>query len=210
MTHRRPPRPEPSSDADLAAAVQSGDAAAFDALATRHRGLVRATSRRYFIVGGDRDDLEQEALIGLYKAARDFRADHHVAFRSFAELCVNRQVMTAIKAANRKKHQPLNRSRSLTAPTVDGHDDDGHELAVPDPSADPLAQLLSVEEATAAHKAIGAALSPLEADVLRRFVAGASYEAIADEVGRHAKAVDNALQRVKRKLAPQLAAKLVA
>ncbi len=210
MTHRRHHHgSQPTSDLDLVAAVQAGEAEAFDALAARHRGLVRSPGRRYFIMGGDRDDLEQEALIGLYKAARDFRPERQVGFRAFAELCVNRQVMTAIKAANRKKHHALNRSRTLTPTAVDG-DDETHELAVSDPTADPLVQILSVEEATDTRRTIGEVLSPLEADVLRRFVAGASYETIAEEVGRHPKAVDNALQRVKRKLAPQLAAKLVA
>jgi len=208
MSHRHRPVSDRASDPELAAAVQAGDPAAFDLLATRHRAIVRSPGRRYFLIGGDRDDVEQEALIGLYKAARDFQPDRQVAFRTFAELCINRQVVTAIKTANRKKHQPLNRSTSITPPTVDG--EEGREVTVADPDADPLAQLVRAEATAATQQTIGEVLSPLEADVLRRFVAGASYETIAAEVGRHTKAVDNALQRVKRKLAPELAARLVA
>ena len=210
MPTRRRPLPDQATDPELVEAAQQGDTLAFDRLVERHRGLVRYRARSFFLVGADRDDLEHEALIGFYKAVRDFRPELEASFRSFAELCINRQLITAIKAATRKKHQPLNRSRPLTGPADPTDDPDERELAVSDPDADPLVQLVIAEDLTATRQVLDEHLSPLEVDVLTRYVAGASYETIAEEVGRHAKAVDNALQRVKRKLAPQLAPRLVA
>jgi RNA polymerase sporulation-specific sigma factor len=210
MTTRRRTPTDDASDVELVAAVQAGDGAAFDRLVARHKGFLRSRGRGYFLMGGDREDLEQEALIGFYKAARDFQPARQVSFRAFAELCITRQMITAIKAANRKKHQPLNHSRSLTIAVDDDPDGEVREIAVPDVDADPLFQVVAAEETSATRQVLHETLSPLEVDVLTRYVAGASYETIAEEVGRHAKAVDNALQRVKRKLGPQLAPLLVA
>ncbi len=201
--------PITATDLELVAAAQAGDADAFDRLVDRYRRFVRSRSRGYFIVGGDRQDLEQEALIGFYKSVRDFNPDLQASFRAFAELCVNRQVITAIKTANRKKHQPLNQSVSFSAPRpgadTDDHDDD--VPAVADPQADPADQLVALEQIAGTHDALLSSLSPLEIEVLTGYVAGHSYERIAEDLDRHTKAVDNAIQRIKRKLATHLTAR---
>ncbi|HEX2577923.1 MAG TPA: RNA polymerase sporulation sigma factor SigH [Aquihabitans sp.] len=196
-----------ATDLELVDAAQAGDAEAFDVLVERYRRFVRSRSRGYFLIGGDRDDLEQEALIGFYKSVRDFRPELQASFRSFAELCINRQLITAIKTATRKKHVPLNQSISFSAPRGDDGDDrsDDDVLLAIDPQSDPLEQLVAREDVAATHAVLAANLSELEVEVLTRYVAGASYDTIAEEVGRHVKAVDNALQRVKRKLAQHLA-----
>lgn len=198
-----------ATDLDLVAAAQAGDADAFDRLVDRYRRFVRSRSRGYFIVGGDRQDLEQEALIGFYKSVRDFNPDLQASFRAFAELCVNRQVITAIKTANRKKHQPLNQSVSFSAPRpgadADDHDDDVPVVA--DPQSDPAEQLVALEQIADTHHALLSTLSPLEIEVLTGYVEGRSYEQIAHDLGRHSKAVDNAIQRIKRKLSTHLTAR---
>lgn len=189
-----------ASDLELVAAAQAGDPDAFDALVDRYRRFVRFRSRGYFLMGGDRDDLEQEALIGFYKAVRDFDPELRAAFRSFAELCITRQIITAVKAATRKKHVPLNDSVSFSAPREDDDRPGDDRFVVDDRQAGPLEQLVAGDDLASTHQALTAALSPLELDVLTRFVDGASYEVIAADLGRHAKAVDNALQRIKRKV----------
>lgn len=193
-------------DAELARLFQEGSSAALDVLMVRYRRFARSRSRSYFLVGGDADDLEQEALIGLYKAVRDYRPDHEVAFRPFAELCITRQLLSAIKTANRHKHQPLN--TSVTLHGRDAGEDDSHALEdrLPGPAAtdDPAERLLGDEQVAALAAAVDADLSELEVDVLGLYVAGRSYEEIAAHVGRHAKSVDNAVQRIKRKLGRSL------
>jgi RNA polymerase sporulation-specific sigma factor len=195
-----------ASDLDLVAAAQVGNADAFDVLVERYRRFVRSRSRGYFLMGGDREDLEQEALIGFYKAVRDFRTEHQASFRGFAELCINRQLITAIKTATRKKHQPLNQSVSFSAKRADDGEErsDDDLMYAADLLSDPAEQLVANEDVATTHAALADSLSPLEVEVLTRYVAGASYEVIAEEVGRHVKAVDNALQRVKRKLSQHL------
>lgn len=196
-----------ASDLELVAAVQGGDPAAFDRLVDRYQRFVRSRTRGYFIVGGDREDLEQEALIGFYKSVRDFKPELQASFRAFAELCINRQIITAIKAATRKKHEPLNQAVSFWAPRP-GHDGEDHEDEIPaaaDATADPAEQLVALERLTTTHAALAGSLSPLEVEVLTHYLDGRSYDLIAVAVGRHAKAVDNALQRVKRKLTQHLA-----
>lgn len=195
-----------ATDLELVAAAQAGDPDAFDLLVERYRRFVRSRSRGYFLVGGDRDDLEQEALIGFYKSVRDFRPELQASFRSFAELCINRQLITAIKTATRKKHVPLNQSISFSATRSEDDDRSDEDLLVAfDPQSDPLEQLVAQEDVSATHAVLAANLSELEVEVLTRYVNGASYEVIAADVGRHVKAVDNALQRVKRKLTIHLA-----
>lgn len=193
-------------DADLARLFQEGDADALDVLLTRYRRFARSRSRSYFLMGGDAEDLEQEALIGLYKAVRDYRPEHEVAFRPFAELCITRQLLSAIKTANRQKHQPLNTSVSIHGSR---DDDEGHSLEerLPAPSAteDPLERLVGDEQVEALARSMASDLSELETRVLKLYVAGRSYVEIAEEVGRHAKSVDNAVQRIKRKLGRSLA-----
>ncbi len=203
----RTPLAATTPDLELVAAAQAGNADAFDVLVDRYRRFVRSRSRGYFLVGGDRDDLEQEALIGFYKAVRDFNPDLQASFRGFAELCINRQLITAIKTATRKKHHPLNQSVSFSASRSDDGDErsDDDLIIAAELLSDPAEQLVAQEQVDATHAALAASLSPLEVEVLTRYVGGASYEAIAADVGRHVKAVDNALQRVKRKLAQHLA-----
>lgn len=190
-------------DLDLVALYQEGRPDALDVLLTRYRRFARSRARRYYLVGGEADDLEQEALIGLCKAARDFRPDHEVAFRPFAQMCITRQILSAIKAANRKKHQPLSASV-----TIHGDADDGSaledRLCDPTFADDPAEQVVGDERVRALAVAVDEELSALECAVLPLFVAGRSYVDIAERVGRHPKAVDNAVQRIRRKLGRSL------
>jgi RNA polymerase sporulation-specific sigma factor len=189
-------------DEDLAARYQQGDLDALNVLLERYRRFARAKARSYFLVGADSDDIEQEGMIGLYKAARDFRADRLSSFRAFAELCITRQVITAIKAATRQKHQPLNQYVSISG--VRGGDDPG-ERSVEDllddhRIADPADEVVSRERMASMRRSMAEMLSGLEVDVLRLYVQGKSYQEIGDRLGRHVKSIDNALQRIKRKL----------
>jgi RNA polymerase sporulation-specific sigma factor len=190
------------ADAALAARFQAGDRAALEVLVDRYRRFARAKSRGYFLVGGDADDIEQEALIGLYKAARDFRPEHLASFRAFAELCITRQIITAIKMATRQKHQPLNQYVSISG--VRGGDDPGErtveDLCFAHHGADPADHVVSGERMSAMRDSMAEVLSGLEVDVLRLYVEGRSYQEIGEQLGRHAKSIDNALQRIKRKL----------
>lgn len=204
MTARSIRRSSSATDLELVADAQAGEQWAFGALVDRYRRFVRGRSRGYFLRGGDGDDLEQEALIGFYKSVRDFDPDMAASFRSFADLCINRQLITAIKAANRQKHVPLNHSVSISTTHTDDEDEDrGHAetLISVDPDADPLHQLVAREELAGTHAVLAGVLSPFEVEVLTRYVNGASYESIAAHLGRQVKAVDNALQRIKRKMA---------
>lgn len=190
------------SDEELADRYQSGDAAALEALIGRYRRFARAKTRTYFLVGADADDVEQEGMIGLYKAARDYRADRQSSFRAFAELCVTRQVISAIKAATRQKHQPLNRYVSISG--VRGSDDPAEgaveEMLDDHRACDPADEIVSQEQIAAIRRSMAENLSSLEVEVLRLYVAGKSYNEIGTHLGRHVKSIDNALQRIKRKL----------
>ena len=196
------------ADDALAARAQEGDAAALETLLDRYRRFARARSRGYFLVGGDAEDLEQEALIGLYKAVRDFRPEHQASFRAFAELCMTRQIITAIKTATRRKHQPLNQYVSLSAPRRedDGEDRQADDFLEDHRAADPADAVLSAERLASMRSSMVALLSGLEVDVLRLYVEGKSYQEIGEHLGRHVKSIDNALQRIKRKLEAHLAA----
>jgi RNA polymerase sporulation-specific sigma factor len=190
------------SDEDLAIRYQAGDAAALEVLIVRYRRFARAKSRTYFLVGADADDVEQEGMIGLYKAARDFRTDRQSSFRAFAELCVTRQVISAIKSATRQKHLPLNRYVSISG--VRGSDDPSEgaveELLDDHRAADPADEVVSQEQIRAIRRSMAENLSTLEVEVLRLYVEGKSYSEIGVHLGRHVKSIDNALQRIKRKL----------
>jgi len=204
----RPPRLDAAalarlSDTELVARSQRGCAPSLDALLGRYRRFARAKSRGYFLVGADRDDVEQEAMIGLFKAARDFRPEHEVSFRAFAELCITRQIITAIKAAGRRKHQALNQYVSISAGAPD--DDEaqrrGDELLQQrGATVDPADGLVADERLRALRQRMAEVLSRFEVDVLSLYVEGRSYQEIGDHLDRHAKSVDNALQRIKRKL----------
>ena len=183
--------------------ARNGNNAALDALIRRYTTFVRLKASSYFLAGGDSEDLVQEGLIGLYKAVRDFRADKETSFRSFAELCVTRQIITAIKTATRFKHSPLNTYVSFSH-TPAGQDSDSECTlgdALPGPSVDdPSVCVISTEELQSLVFTLGSGLSQLEADALRLYLEGASYEQMAEELGCDTKTIDNALQRVKRKI----------
>ncbi len=187
-------------DEELVARFQGGDPDALEVLIGRYRRFARSKARTYFLAGADDDDVEQEGMIGLFKAARDYRFDRQASFRAFAEVCVTRQVITAIKAATRHKHQPLNRSVSISAAGDEGGDTALEGLLDDHHTRDPADEVISAEGADALRRSMAEMLSDLEVDVLRLYVDGKSYEQIALGLGRHAKAVDNALQRIKRKL----------
>ncbi|MGI8663147.1 MAG: RNA polymerase sporulation sigma factor SigH [Acidimicrobiales bacterium] len=190
------------ADVELAARFQAGDIASLEALLDRYRRFARAKSRGYFLVGGDADDIEQEALIGLYKAVRDFRPEHLASFRAFAELCITRQIITAIKTATRHKHQPLNQYVSISG--VRGGDEPGERsvevLLHAHHGSDPADDVVSGERMSSMRASMAEMLSSLEVDVLRLYVEGKSYQEIGEQLGRHVKSIDNALQRIKRKL----------
>ncbi len=195
-------------DEDLAIAFQGGDVTALNALLERYRGFARAKARGYFLIGADSDDIEQEGLIGLYKAARDFRTDREASFRAFAELCITRQIITAIKTATRQKHQPLNSYVSLSSSRGGDDDDSGRTVEESLESVqvnDPADVVISQESFSKMRRGMLEQLSSLEVEVLQLYVSGKTYQEIAGELGRHVKSIDNALQRIKRKLDAQLA-----
>jgi RNA polymerase sporulation-specific sigma factor len=192
-----------NDDLRLVIRARNGDNAALDALIRRYTGFVRLKASSYFIAGGESDDLIQEGLIGLYKAVRDFRTDKDTSFRSFAELCITRQIITAIKAATRFKHQPLNGyvSFSQTPAGQDSESDCTLGDALPGPSVDePPIVVISSEELQSLVFTLGTGLSHLEAEALRLYLEGSSYEDMSVELGCDTKTIDNALQRVKRKV----------
>src|SRR4249920_778802 len=190
-------------DLQLVLKARNGDSVAMDALIRRYTGFVRLKASSYFLAGGDNDDLLQEGLVGLYKAVRDFRTDKETSFRSFAELCVTRQIITAIKTATRFKHAPLNTyvSFSHTPAGQDGESDCTLGDALPGPSVDdPSTCVISTEELQSLVFTLGTGLSQLEADALKLYLEGESYEEMAERLGCDTKTIDNALQRVKRKV----------
>jgi RNA polymerase sporulation-specific sigma factor len=191
-----------TSDESLARFAQQGNQHATRLLLERYRNVVRAKARGYFLVGGDIEDVEQEGLIGLYKAIRDYRPDREASFRAFADLCIGRQIMTAIKTATRQKHRPLNAYVSISTPQrrPDGEDERFEEV-VDDPGArDPADQVVAAQGLNDMQRTMAAMLSGLEVQVLHLYVEGRSYQEIGERLGRHAKSIDNALQRIKRKL----------
>jgi len=201
------------TDDELAVQAQQGDRLAQQTLIERYRRFARAKGRGYFLVGGDSDDIEQEALIGLYKAIRDYLPERQASFRAFAELCITRQIITAIKTATRQKHQPLNQYVSISGsrPTDDQQSDRVVEDLLDDsPSSDPADQVVSGERLDNLRGAMAEMLSGLEVDVLRLYVEGKSYQEIGEVLGRHVKSIDNALQRIKRKVDTHLAGEAAA
>jgi RNA polymerase sporulation-specific sigma factor len=190
-------------DLQLVIKARNGDTAAMDTLIRRYTGFVRLKSSSYFLAGGDSEDLIQEGLIGLYKAVRDFRSDKETSFRSFAELCITRQIITAIKTATRFKHAPLNTYVSFSQ-TPAGQESEGDCTlgdALPGPSVDePPIMVISTEELQSLVFCLGTGLSQLESDALRLYLEGSSYEEMAERLEVDTKTIDNALQRVKRKI----------
>ncbi|HEX2028364.1 MAG TPA: RNA polymerase sporulation sigma factor SigH [Nitriliruptorales bacterium] len=203
----RSPAPTSASDDDeLVARARNGDELALRQLLERYRRFARAKAHSYFLVGGDREDIVQEGLIGLYKAIRDYVPDHPSSFRSFAELCITRQILTAIKTATRQKHVPLNSYISFERPhsANRGEARTIADLVAVEDDADPLRIVIASDEVRRLQAAFSELLSGLESEVLELYVEGRSYQEIAEVLGRHVKSVDNALQRVKRKLEQHL------
>src|SRR6478752_1205948 len=194
-------------DLQLVMRARNGDGSALDALIRRYTGFVRLKASSYFLAGGDSEDLIQEGLIGLYKAVRDFRADKETSFRSFAELCVTRQIITAVKTATRNKHTPLNQYVSFSSSPAGASGDNEptlDEMLPGSPVHDPVNQVISSEELRALVACISTALSELESRVLALYLDGHSYEEVGRRIGCDCKTVDNALQRVKRKVGHHL------
>ncbi|HBF40040.1 MAG TPA: RNA polymerase sporulation sigma factor SigH [Firmicutes bacterium] len=188
-------------DETIVEAAREGDDAAQEYLINKYKNFVRAKARSYFLIGADREDIIQEGMIGLYKAIRDFRNDKLASFRAFAELCITRQIITAIKTATRQKHIPLNSYVSLNKPIYDEESDrtlldvlSGNKVT------DPEELVISREEFVDIEHKMGEFLSDLEWKVLMSYLDGHSYQEIAKDLRRHVKSIDNALQRVKRKL----------
>jgi len=186
-------------DENLVGRVHDGDDVAVAVLITRYRPLVRSRARAFFLNGGDHDDLVQEGMLGLFKAMRDFDLSREMSFRGFAEVCVNRQIISAVKASTRFKHRPLNGYVSLSEPTDSTGNSIVDRFAAPG-LQDPADVLVSSERMQALREHLGTSLSRFEAEVLHLHLSGASYAEIALRLGRGTKAVDNALQRIKRKL----------
>jgi len=198
-------------DGYLLALAKQGSPDAYDRLVRRYYSFVRLKASSYFLIGGDSEDLIQEGLVGLYKAIRDYRTDRESSFRNFAELCITRQIITAVKTATRNKHTPLNQYVSFSstpASTLDGEPTLDEVIAGPSVH-DPVNQVISSEELRSLVACLSTALSDLEARVLALYLDGYSYEQVGERIGCDCKTVDNALQRVKRKVAGHLAARNV-
>jgi RNA polymerase sporulation-specific sigma factor len=199
-------------DGFLIALAKQGNPDAYDRLVRRYYGFVRLKASSYFLAGGDSDDLIQEGLVGLYKAIRDYRTDRESSFRNFAELCITRQIITAVKTATRNKHTPLNQYVSFSASPASaaGDGDPTLDEVIPGPTVhDPVNQVISSEELRALVACLSTVLSDLESRVLSLYLDGHSYEAVGEKLGCDTKTVDNALQRVKRKVGTHLAARNV-
>lgn len=191
------------SDEELVARARGGDETAMATLLSTYRSYARVKARSYFVAGADREDVVQEGMIGLYKAIRDYDPDREASFRSFAELCITRQVLTAVKTATRHKHGPLNDYVSFSRPVAGGEDSDEREVGdvlLGPSSADPAEMVVSAERVRALQAHVDEVLSDLETDVLRMWVDGSSYTEIAEVLHRQVKSIDNALQRIKRKV----------
>jgi len=187
-------------DEALLMQIRNGDNVALESLINKYKNFVRSKAKTYFLIGADKEDIVQEGMIGLFKAIRDFKDDKLVSFKSFAEICVTRQIITAIKAATRQKHMPLNSYVSLNKPVFE---DDGERTLIEtinhDSVSDPELLFISKEEVSRIEDKIHEVLSPFEMDVLYAYLQGKSYQEIAAILHKEVKSVDNALQRVKKK-----------
>ena len=189
------------NDEDLVSVSKQGDGYATEILMERYRNFVRAKSRTYFLIGADKEDIIQEGMIGLYKAIRDFKADANTSFKSFAELCVTRQIITAIKKATRQKHMPLNSYISLNKPLYDDESENPLlETFVRREILNPEEILLDKERFISIENKLSDILSKLELCVLKKYLEGKSYSEIAQQIEKSEKSIDNALQRIKKKI----------
>ena len=195
-------------DEDIVELAQEADGAALEYLLNKYKNFVRTKARSYFLIGADHEDIVQEGMIGLYKAIRDYRRDKLKSFRAFAELCITRQIITAIKTATRQKHIPLNNYVSLNRPIYDEDSDRTlQDVITEETPTNPEEMLIDREDLSVIEGRIGEMLSDLEKEVLVRYMEGKSYVEISEEMGRHVKSIDNALQRIKRKLLKYLETK---
>jgi RNA polymerase sporulation-specific sigma factor len=209
---RRRPDSQPELEDDyLVALAKRGHANAYERIVRRYRGFVRLKASAYFMLGGESDDLIQEGLLGLFKAVRDFRSDRESSFRNFAELCITRQIITAVKTASRNKHSPLNQYVSFgQSPAAAGDSETTLEEILPGPAInDPANQVIATEELSSLVACLSSVLSELESRVLSLYLDGHSYEVIGERLECDTKTVDNALQRVKRKVGMHLASREV-
>ena len=192
---------ESMTDEQVVILAQETDGPALEYLLNKYKNFVRTKARSYFLIGADHEDIVQAGMIGLYKSIRDYKAERLSSFRAFAELCVTRQIITAIKTATRQKHIPLNSYISLNKPIYE-EDSDRTLLDVitEEGMSNPEEMIIDREDLSVIEGKIGQMLSDLEKDVLVRYMEGKSYVEIADEMHRHVKSIDNALQRIKRKL----------
>ncbi|MCP8618063.1 RNA polymerase sporulation sigma factor SigH [Salirhabdus salicampi] len=189
------------SDEQVVELVHDGEGQALEYLIHKYRNFVRAKARTYFLIGADREDIVQEGMIGLYKAIRDYQEDKLSSFKAFAELCVTRQIITAIKTATRQKHIPLNSYVSLDKPIYDEESDRTLlDVLAGSKTMDPEELIISRERYGDMEFKMREILSDLEQKVLNLYLDGRSYQEISEELNRHVKSIDNALQRVKRKL----------
>jgi RNA polymerase sporulation-specific sigma factor len=188
------------SDEEIVRLANGGDLLALEHLIYKYKDLVKVKAKVYYIVGADRDDIIQEGMIGLYKAIRDFRDEKTSSFRNFADICITRQMITAIKTATRQKHLPLNGYVSLNKPIYSDGTSTMAETVTSDGATDPMELFIGKEELDATEEKINSMLSSLERQVLTYYVEGRSYEEIALDLNRRVKSIDNALQRIKRKI----------
>lgn len=192
-------------DEEVVAKAQAGDSVAVEYLLSKYKNFVRSKARSYFLIGADHEDIVQEGMIGLFKAIRDYQSDRLSSFRAFAELCITRQIITAIKTATRQKHVPLNSYVSLNKPIYDEESDRTlMDVIVEGRAQNPEELIIGRENLVSIRDSVDQVLSSLEQEVLNAYLDGKSYQEIADKLGRHVKSIDNALQRVKRKLEKHL------
>ena len=189
------------ADEQVVGLAQQGDSVAVECLLSKYKNFVRSKARSYFLIGADHEDIVQEGMIGLFKAIRDYQAERLSSFRAFAELCITRQIITAIKTATRQKHVPLNSYVSLNKPIYDEESDRTlMDVIVEGRAQNPEELIIGRENLVSFRDQVDRVLSGLEQDVLNAYLDGKSYQEIADKLGRHVKSIDNALQRVKRKM----------
>lgn len=192
---------EDKLDEEIVMVAKTGDIKSQEYLINKYQNFVKAKAKSYFLIGADKEDIYQEGMIGLYKAIRDFKPNKLSSFKAFAELCITRQIITAIKTATRQKHIPLNTYISLNKPIYDEESDRTlFDVISSLKVADPEELIISKEEIKKIKSGIGEVLSDLEMEVLMYYLEGKSYQEIACDLDRGAKSIDNALQRVKRKL----------
>lgn len=188
------------TDEEIVQLAQEGDKEALAHLLETYKNAVRIKSRSYFLIGADHEDIVQEGMIGLFKAIRDYRSDRQSSFRAFADLCIKRQIITAIKTATRQKHMPLNSYVSLNKPIYDDESERTLLDVIEGRVTNPEELFINQEEMSSIQAMIDENLSGFERQVLSAFLDGKSYQEIADSLGRHVKAIDNALQRIKKKM----------